>query len=335
MTTNISTSAGVLFTAHSLPQPHYIWLGFDWYDPEDSAQGQPLTLEELTRYGQPISCSIVDCGWVFISYGHENLCIREQIQAPQQENYVGLLDETDPYRGQGILVGWALPSDQGMSPLVAGYVAGQEEIAEGSDRTIGVDAGLDFYDWLAEAITTTDIGSFLLGTEAPHFLDEPAGALQPEDAGWSLSATANPLLAREFDAAQPASREPLAKVILPTPSVILQNYEQRIDQLKVIGEEEDIFVSTKSCEDFWIFIRNYCSSPQAGLILTDEGNLVAIWREANGSTVEVEFWGAGQCRLIIFKDPAAPLRVLPEISRDTLANIGEKLGAFSFVHICE
>ena len=332
MTTNIRFSAGVRFDAPSQNQPVRIQHEYDWYDPEDSAQGEPLTLEALTRYGQPISCSIVDRGWVFISYGQENLCIREQIRMLQRQNHIVFLNETDFHPDQEISVGWSSSNDQRMSVFGADYPARQTEIDSRWDITAGDDPRLVFDFGLTGAITTADIDLFLQGTEAPYSLDELARALQPAYEGWSLPTTATPLLARESDVPQVTPDESLAEALPPSPDIIENNYQQRIHQLESIAEDEDIFVSSKSCDDFWLFIRNYRSSPQAGLILTDEGNLVAIWRDTTGSTVEVEFQGDEQCKLIVFKDPRDPLRVLPDISRDTLASIGERIGGLSFLH---
>ena len=110
--------------------------------------------------------------------------------------------------------------------------------------------------------------------------------------------------------------------------VIEFNYQQRINQLEVIARDEDIFVSDKSRNDFWLFIQDYRPSPQAGLILTDDGNLVAIWRGSGVSIVEIEFLGNDQCNLIIFREPNSPLCYLPEITTDTLIYIGERIGDY-------
>lgn len=130
-----------------------------------------------------------------------------------------------------------------------------------------------------------------------------------------------------------APDEPPVEAATPGASIIETNYQQRIAQLEEIAEEEDISFSSNSAQDFWLFIKDHRPSPQAGLILTDDGNLVAIWREATGGNIEVEFLGDQQCKLIVFKDPKDPLRVLPEISTDTLASIGQHVGELSFLQL--
>ena len=121
------------------------------------------------------------------------------------------------------------------------------------------------------------------------------------------------------------------EAMAPAASTIEANYQQRIAELEEIAEEEDISFSSDSTQDFWLFIKDYRPSPQAGLILTDYGHLVAIWRDDAGGNIEVEFLGDQQCKMIVFKDPKDPLRVLPEISIDTLASIGQHVGELSFL----
>ena len=169
MPTGISLNAGVRFTAPSPNQPDKIRHRDDWYDPDNSAQGEPLMLEALTRYGQPISCSIVDRGWVFVSHGQDNLCIREQIQMIHLQTYVGGPNETDFRPDQEISVGWASSSDQRMSALAAGYPARQPELSrDGIERSETI-PGWIFDYWLVSASMTADIGFVLQGTETPHF----------------------------------------------------------------------------------------------------------------------------------------------------------------------
>ena len=192
---------------------------------------------------------------------------------------------------------------------------------------------LDAYHRPTDATTTVDIGFNLAESETSNFLNETLDNLLTTSEGWELAPTETRLLARETNTLPVAPAERSAEAATHTPDIIETTYKQRIDQLELIAEDEDIPVSRKSHEDFWLFIRSYRSSPQAGLILTDEGHLVAIWSDTTGGTVEVEFLGDKQCKLIVFKDPKNPLRVLPEISRGALASIGEQIGGLPFLHL--
>lgn len=316
------------------PEPHgHILHGYDWFYQDGSAQGEPLMYEELTRYGQPISCSIIDRGLVFISYGHESLWIRERIQTTQIQEHPVFLNETHVYPDPDVSFGWDPDSDQRLSAFAAGYRVHQPDHDPAQEITVPDYSGQDLQELLAAAITSTDIGIVILGTEDLNFFGDPRVILLGTTESLTLPEAQTPTLAIEVDAEPVASGEPSATDFLPTPHIIEKKYQARIDHLQAIAEDEDIFFSSESCRDFWLFIRSYCPSPQAGLILTDEGNLVAIWRDADGSTVEVEFLGDEQCKLIVFKDPKNPLRVLPEITNDTLVSIGQQIGECSFLHV--
>ena len=315
--TMIITQGSTLQSTAPSPEPQgYVLHDFDWCYPEDSTQEESLMHEALTCYGQPIACSVIDRGVVFIAHGNDILCIREQIQTIPNPECIVFLNETD------------------IRLDAANYPIHQPMIASGPGRTIPDYPRLDTYYQLTDATTTAvDIGFHLVESETSNFFNETLGALQTKPESRDLAPTATRLLDRETDTLPIASAEPLAAVPTHTPDIIEINYKQRIDQLELIAEDEDIPVSGKSHDDFWLFIRKYRSSPQAGLILTDEGHLVAIWSDTNGGTVEVEFLGDKQCKLIVFNDPKNPLHVLPEINRGTLASIGEQIGGLPFLHL--
>ena len=117
----------------------------------------------------------------------------------------------------------------------------------------------------------------------------------------------------------------------PLSTMLHLNYHRRIAQLTVYAADEDITVSNQSCRDFWTFIRKYCTSPQAALILTDSGNIVAIWRATHGSVIEVEFHGHSHCQVTTFKNPSTPVRPLPEITREPMHDTGQRIQAESLI----
>ena len=333
MTTNIVHGYSIRNVEASSGPYGHILHGYDWFYRDGSAQGEPLMYEELTRYGQPISCSIVDRGLVFISYGHESLCIREHIQPIQIQEYPVFLNETHVYPDPEVSFGWDPENDQRLSAFAAGYPVHQQDHGPAQEITVPNYPEQDLHELLATAITSADIGIVVLGTEDIHLFGDPrlillstTETLTPPEA--QIPAPPIEVQAEPLDPAEPSATD-----FLPRPQVIEDNYRARIDYLRAIAEDEDIFFSSDSCRDFWLFISSYCPSPQAGLILTDDGNLVAIWRDAKGSNVEVEFLGNEQGKLIVFKDPNNPLRVLPEITNDTLASIGQQIGEFSFLHV--
>ena len=332
--TSIFTHGSTLRLTGPSPEPQdYFQHGVHWFYLDYSAQEEPLMHEELTRYGQPISCSITEPGLVFISYGYESLYIRDQIRIVHDQEHFIFLNETDIGFEQDMSLGWDPSSPQRLSAFAAGYPASQPVIDPHPRRTIEGDPQHDLYHWYEEAITTFDLSVGLLETEDSNFFNDPSGTLPMPPQDRLIDSTETLLPTTQIDAQPVASEEPSVEALTPIPHVIETNYQQRIDQLKEIADDEDIPFSGDSVQDFWIFIKKYRPSPQAGLILTDDGNLVAIWREATGGNVEVEFLGDKQCKLIVFKDPNNPLRVLPEISTDTLASIGQQIGELSFLQL--
>ena len=118
----------------------------------------------------------------------------------------------------------------------------------------------------------------------------------------------------------------------PLSPILHLNYHRRIARLTAYAADEDITVSNQSCRDFWTFIGKCCPSPQAVLILTDGGNIVAIWHVTNDSVIEVEFHGHSQCQVTTFTNPQTPARPLPEITREPMHNTGQRFQAVSLIH---
>lgn len=116
---------------------------------------------------------------------------------------------------------------------------------------------------------------------------------------------------------------------------IERQYEQRMAELDEAADDEGITVFDRSRDDFWCFVRERLSWPHADVILTDNGNFVAVWYREDESEVEVEFLGDQKCRLIIFGDPSASPVVLPDIIDGDLVTVGERIRDFSFMHIEE
>lgn len=66
-------------------------------------------------------------------------------------------------------------------------------------------------------------------------------------------------------------------------------YCNRISELVEIAKEEGLRYNETSESYFWNFIRRVYPANRAGLILTDDGNLIAVWDDKNGNYFDVEF----------------------------------------------
>jgi len=75
---------------------------------------------------------------------------------------------------------------------------------------------------------------------------------------------------------------------------------ERIVELKRLGAEEELPWSKSSEDDFWDFVSLWPGLSEPGLILLDNGNLRAVWRNNSGEQVALEFKGDRKVLYVIF-----------------------------------
>ena len=80
-------------------------------------------------------------------------------------------------------------------------------------------------------------------------------------------------------------------------------YKDRISDLREFaGDDEEIErVNEDSIRDFWAFMESTAFARRAGLVLQDNGNLRAVWRDKDGNNVGLEFQGNGSILYVMFK----------------------------------
>jgi hypothetical protein len=105
----------------------------------------------------------------------------------------------------------------------------------------------------------------------------------------------------------------------------------RIGELKGLGAEEDLPWSKASESDFLQFLSSSRSTlKEPGLVLMDNGNLRAVWRNAAGEQVALEFRGYGRIYYVLFARQAGG----PQMSRSTgdaaLERIAERVASEKF-----
>ena len=105
----------------------------------------------------------------------------------------------------------------------------------------------------------------------------------------------------------------------------MQQYQQRINDLKTIAVQEGIAVSPSSLEDFRTFVKDLPTLPRAGLILTDQGHLAAIWADGQGAAFEVEFLGEGHCKTIDFTNRTGQPKAPPKIDKGSLKSTADRI----------
>lgn len=78
-------------------------------------------------------------------------------------------------------------------------------------------------------------------------------------------------------------------------------YKKRINYLlELAKEEEDLDLNPQSQEDFWLFINSIPLIRKGGLVLLDNGDLRALWKDDDGAHIGLQFRGAGEVEYVIF-----------------------------------
>ena len=86
-------------------------------------------------------------------------------------------------------------------------------------------------------------------------------------------------------------------------------------------------VSPASELDFWEFVRNAPDKRQANLVLTDNGNLRAIWSDEHGSRLGLQFLGGGVVQYVIFKRQNHGQPKSRVTGRDSLEGLARQIDA--------
>ena len=79
-------------------------------------------------------------------------------------------------------------------------------------------------------------------------------------------------------------------------------YLARINDLKKYGVEDSYEASALSEFDFWKFIHSNPDYRRANLVLLENGNFRATWKDTKNSQLGVEFLGNCVVRCVIFKN---------------------------------
>jgi hypothetical protein len=105
------------------------------------------------------------------------------------------------------------------------------------------------------------------------------------------------------------------------------SYRSRIFELRDIAEDdEDIEqVNEDSIREFWTFMERMGFARRAGLVLQDNGNLRAVWRDEAGHNVGLEFQGGGSVLYVMFKPYTDGRKTFREADVATFDAVVDKL----------
>ena len=113
-------------------------------------------------------------------------------------------------------------------------------------------------------------------------------------------------------------------------AAIRQAYRRRIDDLREYGAEEDVAVNAASERDFWAFINTMPSAREAGVVLTPDGDLRAVWDDDHDDDrhFAVQFLGGGQVQYVVFSRRPDARKVSRAAGTDTLNGVKRQIDAF-------
>ena len=82
---------------------------------------------------------------------------------------------------------------------------------------------------------------------------------------------------------------------------VREAYSLRIEKLKAYAQEDEIEVNEASQRDFWAFVESLSSNKRASLVLCDNGNLKAVWKDTGANHLGIQFLGNERGEYVIFK----------------------------------
>lgn len=104
-------------------------------------------------------------------------------------------------------------------------------------------------------------------------------------------------------------------------------YRDRIEELKGDADDEGIVFSDTSEWDFWEFIMSIPCARNAELVVTDNGNLRAVWRGEEDKHVGLQFLGGRWIEYVMWTRRMGALKISPKAGRDTFEGVKEQIRA--------
>jgi len=106
-------------------------------------------------------------------------------------------------------------------------------------------------------------------------------------------------------------------------------FAERIETLRSDAALEGFNMSAASKRDFWTFIRSTPVVRKGSLVLMDNGNLRAVWKDDQGNQIGLQYLGTGSVQFVIFKHPDRAGGVSRVAGCTSLADIKRQIRAFS------
>ena len=108
----------------------------------------------------------------------------------------------------------------------------------------------------------------------------------------------------------------------------LQAYSARIDSLRGYAMQDGYHLNPESEADFWRFVKTARHFRKGNLVLIDNGNLRAVWKNEEGDHMGLQFLGGEMLQYVIFKRRPASSHISRVSGRDTFAGLMRQINAF-------
>ena len=105
-------------------------------------------------------------------------------------------------------------------------------------------------------------------------------------------------------------------------------WQSRIETLRTDAEEDGYRLNPASERDFWQFIRSEPFIRKGSLVLLDNGNLRAMWKDQDGTHIGLQFLGGRVAQYVIFKHRAAAGAISRVAGRDSFEGVKRQIAAF-------
>lgn len=93
--------------------------------------------------------------------------------------------------------------------------------------------------------------------------------------------------------------------------------------LKGDAEDEGIVFNDTSEQDFWEFMRSIPYTLKADIVVTDSGNLRAVWRGDGVKHVGLQFLGGRWIEYVMWKRLTGSMNIWTKAGRDTFEGVKE------------
>ena len=198
-----------------------------------------------------------------------------------------------------------MPSEQ----AEAGHVGSLISLPAGCLKTFGISGN--------GAIEIDDGGSVIKWCpKRYHHGGDNAAAWFPEGFGNVASASGEPPKEHGFEKYPARKRKDFG------------SYRSRIEYLRSEAVHDGYELSRDSEMDFQQFVLSTSGLRRGSLVLMDNGNIRAVWKDGQGSRLGLQFLGGGVTQYVIFRRRGGEQQISRVAGRDSLDGVLRQIDAF-------